>query len=180
MKTSVKCIVILCLSATIASCKATRKATSANKNTSSTNPAEKSRITNVEKKSPDKINELVQTARSYIGTPYKYGGNSKSGIDCSGLACQVYKSIGIDLPRTASDQCNAGKKIEINDIRPGDLLFFTDRKGNNKITHVGIVSEVSGKNSIKFIHASTKRGVTESELLSDYYKPLFLKAVRIF
>jgi cell wall-associated NlpC family hydrolase len=143
-------------------------------------PAEKTRITKPDAKSPNKINEVVQTARSYLGTPYKYGGNSKSGIDCSGLTCQAYKSIGIQLPRTADDQGNYGKKVEMNELKPGDLVFFTDKKGNSKITHVGIVTEVSGKNSVKFIHASTKKGVTESELFSDYYKPLFVKAMRVF
>jgi probable lipoprotein NlpC len=133
------------------------------------------------KNSPEnrKAEEIIKTARSYSGTPYKYGGTSRGGMDCSGLTSVAYKAAEISLPRTANDQSTFGKSVSLNDLKKGDLIFFTDKKGNKKITHVGMVTEVKGDGSAKFIHASTKLGVVEVELFSDYYKPLIVKAVRV-
>ena len=124
------------------------------------------------------VDKVIKTARSYIGTPYQYGGSSKSGTDCSGLACKAYQSVGINLPRVAGDQAATGKKISIDDLMPGDLVFFGAKKGSKKITHVGIVSKVKGDNEIYFIHASTSKGVVESNLFSDYYHKIYIRASR--
>ncbi|MFL5731294.1 MAG: C40 family peptidase [Cytophagaceae bacterium] len=124
------------------------------------------------------VTTVVSTARSYIGTKYQYGGCSRSGIDCSGLVYTCYKAVNKELPRTAGAQSQCGHPVKISELHKGDLLFFTDQKGHTKITHVGVVSDVS-KSQVKFIHASSHKGVIEADLLSDYYKPLFLKAVRI-
>jgi probable lipoprotein NlpC len=129
-------------------------------------------------KESKKVSAIITTARSYIGTKYQYGGCSHSGIDCSGLVYTCYKSIDKELPRTAGAQSECGHPVKINELHKGDLLFFTDQKGHTKITHVGMVTEV-GKDYVKFIHASSHKGVIEANLLSAYYKPLFLKAVRI-
>ncbi|MCU0429186.1 MAG: C40 family peptidase [Cytophagaceae bacterium] len=137
--------------------------------------------TKTEKKSSEstQARTVIKEARTFMGTPYKYGGNTRAGIDCSGLMCQSFKSAGITLPRTAQDQAAFGKSVPVKDIRVGDLVFFTDKKGNSKITHVGLVTEVRGEGQVKFIHASTKAGVIEADLFSDYYKGIFLKAVRV-
>ncbi|HXA01735.1 MAG TPA: C40 family peptidase [Cytophagaceae bacterium] len=129
-------------------------------------------------KESKKVSTVITTARTYIGTKYQYGGCSRSGIDCSGLIYTCYKSVNKELPRTAGAQSECGHPVKINELHKGDLLFFTDQKGHSKITHVGLVTEV-GKDHIKFIHASSHKGVIEADLLSAYYKPLFLKAVRI-
>ena len=126
-----------------------------------------------------KAEEIIKMARSYSGTPYKYGGTSRAGMDCSGLTSVSYKAAEISLPRTANDQSNFGKEVSLTELKKGDLIFFTDKKGHKKITHVGMVTEVKSDGSAKFIHASTKLGVVEVELFSDYYKPLILKAVRV-
>ncbi len=108
------------------------------------------------------------------------GGTSRAGMDCSGLTSQSFKSVNVDLPRTSVEQSTIGKTIALSEIQRGDLVFFTDKKGNKKITHVGIITEVKGPNDAKFIHASTKLGVVENDLYVNYYKELIIKAVRVF
>lgn len=127
-----------------------------------------------------KVDKVINTARTYLGTRYKYGGTSRNGIDCSGLVYSSFKQINIDLPRTSEAQSKAGKPVKLDELQPGDLVFFTDKKGHKKITHVGIVVEAKGKKDVKFIHASTKLGVVENDLYAEYYISIFIKAVRIF
>ena len=126
-----------------------------------------------------KADAVIKAAKSYTGTPYKYGGTSRAGIDCSGLTCASFKAIDIALPRTSNEQSTFGKSVGLSELQKGDLVFFTDKKGGKKITHVGIITEVNGTESAKFIHSSTKLGVVEVDLFSNYYKPLILKAIRV-
>ncbi|GAL83768.1 lipoprotein [Sporocytophaga myxococcoides] len=147
-------------------------------NTSGKNSQSETKVIKTGKPSEDKAQQVINSARSYLGTHYKYGGTTKSGIDCSGLVCNSFKTIDITLPRTSTAQSEYGKSVKIGDVREGDLLFFSDNKGGNKINHVGLVTEVKS-NSVKFIHSTTKMGVIEDDLYSDYYHPRFVKAIRI-
>jgi probable lipoprotein NlpC len=125
------------------------------------------------------IGEVIKTARTFTGTPYKWGGTARSGMDCSGLTTNAFKSIDITLPRTADAQALMGEKVKITGLKPGDLVFFATGKKKREITHVGIVTEVKGKDNVKFIHASTSLGVVETNLYSDYYHKRFRSAKRI-
>lgn len=122
--------------------------------------------------------KVIDVARSYEGTPYKYGGASRSGLDCSGLVMICYETVGVKLPRSSYDQATVGKEISRNEVRPGDLVFFVTGKKSGRISHVGIVTERRGNNEIKFIHSSNT-GVREDNLYSDYYQKTFAKAIRL-
>jgi probable lipoprotein NlpC len=101
-------------------------------------------------------------------------------MDCSGLLMASYTSIGMNIPRTSGEQSKFGEKARFNDLRKGDWVFFAKKKGKRKITHVGLVTGVRGKDNVKFIHASSSLGVVEADLHSKYYKDRFVKARRPF
>jgi len=131
--------------------------------------------------SEHRVTKIIQTARSYVGTPYKWGGTSHSGLDCSGLLVISFRSAGIEIPRTSKDQSKMGKEVSMHGLKPGDLVFFSVKKLRmRKITHVGLVTHVHDKHNIQFIHASTKLGVVENNIYTDYYRRIFVKARRVF
>jgi probable lipoprotein NlpC len=123
---------------------------------------------------------VIETARSYTGTPYRWGGTTRVGMDCSGLLCTSFRSINVNLPRTSEEQSRFGKEVRVKDLKEGDLVFFGATKNSREITHVGMVTEVVNDNEIKFIHASTSLGVIENNLFSEHYQKIFIKAVRPF
>ena len=133
---------------------------------------------NYSKNSHKRVKRILQTADSYLGVPYKYGGNTRKGLDCSGLVVNAFKSVDQTLPRASWQQAQVGKNVSKKDLRPGDLVFFSTRKSSRKINHVGIVSSVQHK-EINFIHATTSRGVRYDRLDTGYWNPLFQKAVRV-
>lgn len=152
----------------------TTKNTTTSKNTSTTPTSTTTERVSYGNSTADKI---IKKALSYKGTKYKYGGMSKSGMDCSGLMLVSYKSQNINLPRSSYDQSKEGKKIAVSKAQKGDLVFFkTTRK--NRITHVGLVIE-NRKGEVRFIHSSTSRGVMVSSLKEGYWKNAFVEARRL-
>ena len=128
----------------------------------------------------NRVNSVIGKARTYIGTPYKWGGNDKKGIDCSGLLVRSFESVGMKLPRTTSQQIDLGKKVSLKKSKEGDLVFFAFGKSKRKVTHVGLVSNVEDNSNIKFIHASSSKGVVETQLIRDYYLKRIRKIKRVF
>jgi len=127
------------------------------------------------------VDKVIDIARSYTGVPYRWGGTTRSGMDCSGLLMTSFNQADLSIPRTTSEQVKIGKGVSLFKLQPGDLVFFAAKKSNpNKITHVGMVTEVKGKHDVRFIHASTKLGVVENNIYSDYYRRIFIKARRPF
>lgn len=128
----------------------------------------KSTRSSVEYSQQEKVNKVIKTARSYLGVRYKYGGTGKSGIDCSGLLINSFKSINLTIPRTSKQQSKLGSEIKLKNVKKGDLVFFSAKKHRRKISHVGLVTE-TGNKKIKFIHSSTSSGVVEDNLLAEHY-----------
>lgn len=119
------------------------------------------------------LNGVTRSAHHFMGTPYVFGGTSEGGIDCSGFTMRVFAMNGIRLPRTADVQYSVGSPVGKGKEEPGDLVFFeTYCPGPS---HVGIY--LGGGN---FIHASSSRGVTVSNLVDTYYKSRYLGAKRVF
>ncbi len=136
----------------------------------STDPKTASTITS------ETYSAVVQSAKKYLGTPYRSGGTTANGMDCSGLVITSFKENGIDVPRVSRDQAAAGKSISMKNAKVGDLIFFnTSGKG---ISHVGIIERIENS-EIFFIHSSSSKGVTVSSLENSYWKPRFVKIVRI-
>ncbi len=116
--------------------------------------------------------KLYEAIDSWYGTPYLYGGCSTSGVDCSCFVGHLYKSVyGITLHRTANDMQQDVKLISRNDLREGDIVFFTNSKG--KVSHVGIYLKDD-----MFVHSSTSHGVAISTLENSYWKKHFYKGGR--
>lgn len=124
------------------------------------------------------IAKVIRTARSYRGTPYKYGGTTRLGMDCSGLLCTSFSAIRVKLPRNSTEQSRFGKEVRPRNLRPGDLVFFSASGHDRQISHVGLVTSVKGRDEVFFIHASTRLGVIEDNLYANHYQKIFVKAVR--
>ena len=120
---------------------------------------------------------LLDTAFSYLGTPYKHAGVTRKGMDCSGFVSTTFKAIDVPLSRSSQEMATQGKRIKLKNVRVGDLLFFKTLR-RNRISHVGMVVDVQD-GEIKFIHASSKRGVVISSLSENYYKKAFRMAKRV-
>ncbi len=133
---------------------------------------------NYKKQGRSIANQLVSNALKYKGVRYKFGGVTYKGMDCSGVVYVAYNSVNITLPRVSRDMANKGREISLSKAKKGDLLFF--KIGNNKrnINHVGLVIS-NKKGKIRFIHATTSKGVIISYLSEKYWKKALVKVNRV-
>jgi hypothetical protein len=118
--------------------------------------------------------KLYATVDRHLGIPYRYGGDSETGIDCSAFTRRVYRPQNVELPRTSLDQSSIGFGVTDQIMRPGDLVFF-DASITGRISHVGVYLGDG-----MFAHASSSKGVTKSSIREKYYMKRFVKAGRIF
>ena len=115
---------------------------------------------------------LLSQYKSWKGAPYRYGGTSRNGVDCSAFVQNTFHSqLGYKLPRTTRTQIRAGSKISKPNLKVGDIVFF---KTSSKSLHNGIYIGES-----EFIHASSSKGVTISSLDNQYWKKTYLTSIRV-
>lgn len=172
-------VFILVLSLSFVSCKSGKDLSkNEEKNTNTT--------TSSSKKLSKKYAELLAVAENDIdniklyafidewyGTPYKYGGKNKSGIDCSNFSAQLYSNVyHKTLSGSSSSIFKQCKSLSKNELREGDLVFFKIEK--EEISHIGIYLQNN-----KFVHATTKKGVMINDLNEAYYKKYYYKGGRI-
>ncbi|MDD5259006.1 MAG: NlpC/P60 family protein [bacterium] len=118
--------------------------------------------------------KVVEIALKYLGLPYKYGGETLWGIDCSAFVRRIWGFFGLELPRTSGEQFRVGQKTSKSDLKPGDLVFF-HKQGRKSVAHVGIYIGDS-----KFVHASgIDNKVTIGDLTQDYYRRCYKGARRV-
>ena len=125
------------------------------------------------KPSADRADQAAGYALTMVGKPYRYGGSSPSGFDCSGLVLYSYKSAGVALPHSTDKQRSASRPVKVAELRRGDLLFFNQE--GKKFGHVGIYV-----GNGKFVHAPSSGGSVRSDRLdSPYWKKHLSEARRI-
>lgn len=125
----------------------------------------------------ERIVTLIDSAYSYIGTPYKWAGTSRSGMDCSGFVSTAFSAINVPLSRSSTEMSTQGTDIPLSQAEVGDLLFFKTTRKRNRISHVGIVVGVGDE--VKFIHASVSQGITVSSLSENYWQKAYAKTSRV-
>jgi cell wall-associated NlpC family hydrolase len=114
---------------------------------------------------------LADTAIGYLGVPYRWGGTTSEGFDCSGLTMSVYRLNGLQLPRSSRDQYEAGSPVAVDELRPGDLLFFATGKAG-RVSHVGLYVGDG-----VFVHAPSRgRTICKDQLADAYYQKTFIGA----
>lgn len=120
--------------------------------------------------------KLYEAAERWLGTPYRYGGHSHDGTDCSGMVMEMYKEVyGVDLERNSAEQFNKNcHKLGKDKLREGDLVFFATGKNRDRINHVGIYLK-----DRYFVHASSSRGVIISSLEEEYWERHYVASGRV-
>jgi cell wall-associated NlpC family hydrolase len=125
------------------------------------------------------VDAIINYAKKFLGVPYRYGGITPSGFDCSGFINYVFGNFGFDLVRTSYGLAELGTTVKLADIRPGDLMFF---KGSNasstSVGHVALVIEVT-PDAIKFIHSANSGVRIDNFKTSQYYIQRYVKTKRL-
>ena len=120
--------------------------------------------------------KVADEAKTWVGTPYKYAGKEKGrGTDCSGMVMTIYLDVaGVAMPRNSAEQGEFCESIKEHNVEAGDLVFFAIGKDSSKISHVGIMID-----GLRFVHASSSKGVIISDMETPYYRRNFKKYGRV-
>lgn len=191
-----KFIFIFCLTLCFSSCKSTKysQKSSGNNTTVSSKPSKaiidnkNSRRNNTDypeinepngrNSNSELVENIIDYAMKFEGVRYKYGGNDKKGMDCSGLVTSAFSNEGISLPRSSSDIALSGDWIDLKEVQKGDLLFFATSGKSRTVSHVALVTQVH-EGQVQFIHSTTSAGVIVSSLAERYWYYAFVQARRL-
>jgi len=133
----------------------------------------------IQKKNNPKVDAIISYAKSFLGVPYRYGGSTPSGFDCSGFINYIFGNFGFSLVRSSYGLAEIGETISLNDIQPGDLMFFKGSNVNStNVGHVGMVIEVTA-NELKFIHSANGGVQITNFKTSKYYIQRYVKTKRL-
>ncbi|MGK0325366.1 MAG: cell wall-associated NlpC family hydrolase [Polaribacter sp.] len=135
-------------------------------------------VRNTKNATTSKADKIVVNALKYKGVKYKFGGTTKRGMDCSGLIYVAFGKENFQLPRVSRDMAKRGHNISLRKAQKGDLLFFKTSKSRRSINHVGLIVS-NKKGQIRFIHATSSKGVIISSLSEKYWKKAFVKATKV-
>lgn len=125
-------------------------------------------------------NNIIDYAYSFMGRPYRHGSKGPKSFDCSGFTSYIFKEFDKSLNASASTQFLQGTAVDKEDIRPGDLLFFSRRKAGKTVGHVAIAVSVDDNGKITFIHAARHGGIRLDKYPdSGYYTTRFIGARRV-
>ena len=118
------------------------------------------------------VKEILTYANTFTGVPYKFGGTTPAGFDCSGYIRHVFQKVGVQLPRQADEQYTVGKKVEKQNLQPGDLVFFETYEPG--VSHSGIYIGDG-----QFISATSSSGVAVADIDDGYWGPRYVGAKRV-
>jgi cell wall-associated NlpC family hydrolase len=125
------------------------------------------------------VQALVSFATKHLHIPYRSGGSSKKGFDCSGFVRYCFNKWNISLPHSSAAQAQHGESVKLDDAKPGDLIFFKGESSkSSRIGHVGIITEVT-PDYVKFIHSAFKGGIRYDLLNASYYSKRFVAIKRL-
>lgn len=129
----------------------------------------------------DKLaNDIIGFAQKYLGRPYSRGSKGPKAFDCSGFTSYIFKEYGISLSPSSQTQYTQGTKINTDEVKPGDLLFFGGRRGGRTVGHVAMAVDVDDDGKITFIHASTTSGICyDTYPDGGYYSSRYIGARRV-
>ena len=121
--------------------------------------------------------DIIRTASNLVGTPYRYGGVSPSGFDCSGLLYYLYGNIVPSFPRTAASQAGAGQFVNRNDLRPGDLVFYATGSDRTAVTHAALY--IGDNALIQAVSAGPHTGVVITDMDERYWRNRYVTSRRV-
>lgn len=122
---------------------------------------------------------VVNYGKLLLNTPYHHGSGGSTSFDCSGFTSYVYRNFGYNLGRSSKDQAQQFDSVKRDQLKTGDLVYFSGRRRSHHVGHVGIVVAANQDGNFEFIHASVGNGVIISKSDEDYYKKRFIKANRV-
>ena len=123
--------------------------------------------------------DIIENAMKYLGRPYRSGMKGPHAFDCSGFTSYVYGTKNISLSPSSKTQYTQGVSVKRDDLRQGDLVFFTSPRSGGRVGHVGIVTEVEDNGNFHFVHASRRGVVVDSYAKAGYYQGRYIGARRI-